>query len=76
MGTERQYDEKFKLQAIKLAKEIGTKKAAEELGIPKKYTGRLDKQSEKRRNRHWKWKQKSRRSPESCTAIEGGKEES
>ncbi|MDE6679260.1 MAG: hypothetical protein K2K02_09490 [Ruminococcus sp.] len=31
MGTGRQYDEKFKLEAIKLAKEIGTKKAAEEL---------------------------------------------
>ena len=35
MGTGRQYDEKFKLEAIKLAKEIGTKQAAEELGIPK-----------------------------------------
>ena len=33
--TGRQYDEKFKLEAIKLAKEIGTKRAAEELGIPK-----------------------------------------
>lgn len=39
MGTGRQYDEKFKLQAIKLAKEIGTKKAAEELGIPKNTLG-------------------------------------
>ena len=35
MGTGRQYDEKFKLEAIKLAKEIGTQKAAEELGIQK-----------------------------------------
>ena len=35
MGTGRQYDKKFKLEAIKLAKEIGTKKAAEELDIPK-----------------------------------------
>lgn len=35
MGTGRQYDEKFKLEAIKLAKEIGTKKAEEELSIPK-----------------------------------------
>ena len=35
MGTGRQYDEKFKLEAIKLAKKIGTKQAAEELGIPK-----------------------------------------
>lgn len=39
MGTGRQYDEKFKLEAIKLAKEIGTKKAAEELGIPKNTLG-------------------------------------
>lgn len=35
MGTGRQYDEKFKVQAVKLAKETGTKRAAEELGIPK-----------------------------------------
>ncbi len=39
MGTGRQYDEKFKLQAIKLAKETGIKKAAEELGIPKNTLG-------------------------------------
>ncbi len=39
MGTGRQYDEKFKLEAIKLAKETGTKKAAEELGIPKNTLG-------------------------------------
>lgn len=35
MGTGRQYDEKFKVEAVKLAKETGTKQAAEELGIPK-----------------------------------------
>ncbi len=35
MGTGRQYDEKFKVEAVKLTKEIGTKQAAEELGIPK-----------------------------------------
>ena len=35
MGTGRQYDEEFKKQAIKLAKEIGRKGACEELGIPK-----------------------------------------
>ncbi len=29
MGTGRKYDEKYKMEAIKLAKEIGTKKAAE-----------------------------------------------
>ena len=33
MGTGKQYDEEFKKQAIKLAKEIGTK-AADELHIP------------------------------------------
>ena len=35
MGTGRQYDEEFKKQAIKLAKEVGNKAAAEEQGIPK-----------------------------------------
>ena len=35
MGTGKQYDEEFKKQAIKLAKEVGTKAAADELCIPK-----------------------------------------
>lgn len=35
MGTAKQYDEEIKKQAIKLAKEIGNKAAADELGIPK-----------------------------------------
>lgn len=35
MGTGKQYDEEFKKQAIKLAKEIGNKAAANELEIPK-----------------------------------------
>ena len=35
MGTGRQYDEKFKVEAVKLARETGTTRAAEELGIPK-----------------------------------------
>lgn len=35
MGTGRQYDEKFKVEAVKLAKETGIKRAAEELGIPR-----------------------------------------
>ena len=39
MGTGRQYDEKFKLEAVKLAREVGTKKAAEELDIPKNTLG-------------------------------------
>ena len=39
METGRQYDEKFKLQAIKLSKEVGTKQAAEELRIPKNTLG-------------------------------------
>ena len=29
MGTRRKYDEKFKLEAVKLARETGTKRAAE-----------------------------------------------
>lgn len=35
MGTAKQYDDEFKKQAVKLAKEIGNKAAADELGIPK-----------------------------------------
>ncbi len=35
MGTGKQYDEEYKKQAVKLAKGIGNKAAAEELGIPK-----------------------------------------
>lgn len=35
MGTGKKYDEEFKKQAIKLAKEIGNKAAADELSIPK-----------------------------------------
>lgn len=35
METAKQYDEEFKKQAVKLAKEIGNKAAADELGIPK-----------------------------------------
>ena len=36
MATNRQYDQEYKIQAVKLAKEIGQAKAARELGIPKK----------------------------------------
>ena len=35
MGTVKQYDEEFKRQAIKLAKEVGNTAAANELGVPK-----------------------------------------
>ena len=35
MATNRQYDHEFKVQAIKLAQEIGQVKAAKELGISK-----------------------------------------
>lgn len=35
MGTAKQYDEEFKKQAVKPAKEIGNKAAADEPGIPK-----------------------------------------
>ena len=35
MAVAKQYDEEFKKQAIKLAKEIGNKAAADKLGIPK-----------------------------------------
>lgn len=35
MGTGKQYSEEYKKEAVKLAKEIGNKAAADELGIPK-----------------------------------------
>ena len=35
MGENRRYDHEYKVQAVKLAKEIGQAKAARELGIPK-----------------------------------------
>lgn len=34
MGQNRQYDQGYKVQAVKLAKEIGVQKAAMDLGIP------------------------------------------
>ncbi len=34
MRTGKKYDEKYKVEAVKLAKEIGTKRTAEQLGIP------------------------------------------
>ena len=33
--TQRNYEKEYKVQAVKLAKEIGTDKAARELGVPK-----------------------------------------
>ena len=33
----RKYDHEYKVQAVKLAKEIGGAKAAKELGIPENY---------------------------------------
>lgn len=35
MSEQRQYDEEYKVQAIKLAEKIGPVKAAGELGVPK-----------------------------------------
>ena len=35
MATNRQYDQEYKIQTVKLAKEIGQAKAARELGVPK-----------------------------------------
>lgn len=35
MGKNKSYDTEFKIQAVKLAMEIGSKKAADELGIPR-----------------------------------------
>ena len=34
MGSGRKYDEEYKVNAVKLAEKIGSKKAADELGIP------------------------------------------
>ena len=35
MAENRQYDHEYKVQAVKLAKEIGQAKAAKELEVPK-----------------------------------------
>lgn len=35
MPQNKQYDHQFKVQAVKLAQELGSAKAAKELGIPK-----------------------------------------
>ena len=35
MAENRQYDHEYKVQAVKLAKEIGQAKAAKELGVPR-----------------------------------------
>ena len=35
MENNRQYDKEYKLEAVKLAKEIGQARAAKELGVPK-----------------------------------------
>ena len=35
MGTGKQYDDEFKKQAVKLAKQVGNTAAANELGVPK-----------------------------------------
>lgn len=35
MADSRQYDHEYKVQTVKLAKEIGQVKATKELGIPK-----------------------------------------
>ena len=35
MTQNKQYDHEYKIQAIKLAREIGSAKAAAELGVPK-----------------------------------------
>ena len=34
MSEKRQYDNEYKVQAVKLSKKIGSAKAAKELGIP------------------------------------------
>lgn len=35
MAENRQYDQEYKIQAVRLAKDIGQAKAAKELGVPK-----------------------------------------
>lgn len=35
MENNRQYDKEYKVEAVKLAKEIGQARAAKELGVPK-----------------------------------------
>ena len=42
METGKQYSEEYKKEAVKLAKEIGNKAAAEDLGIPDRKSTRLN----------------------------------
>ena len=35
MAESRKYDREYKVQAVKLAEEVGTRKAAQDLGIPR-----------------------------------------
>ena len=65
----RSYDKEYKVQAVKLAREIGGDKAAKELGIPKghittitiryahKAQGRREAKAYQRRSRSWKVRQ-------------------
>ena len=51
MGENRRYDHEYKVQAVKLAKEIGQAKAARELGDTQEYAVRLDKSQTARQAR-------------------------
>ena len=58
MGQARTYTDGLKTQALKLAKEAGTKHAAEELGVPKNTFGTWVHKAKKREeaqivNRFW-----------------------
>ena len=67
MSKKREYDEEYKVQAVKLAKNLGSAKAAaEELQIPVKHTVRLDAKSENSRIGHRMWRTQSGRSTEYC----------
>ena len=71
MGQARTYTEEFKAQAIKLAKEVGTKRASEELGVPKNTLGTWVHKAKKRETNSGKDEQ----TPETAlTLVEENKE--
>ena len=58
MSEAKQYDKSYKEQAVKLAGQIGTKKASDELKVPYgRYTGGY----RQRKKANWTWKKERRK---------------
>ena len=64
------------MEAVKLAREVGTKKAAEDLDIPKNTLGGWMSKARKGEMDAGNGSRKPEESLNTCTTIAGGKEES